>query len=229
MLALVNPTIEEIVESSNAVYNDISAVYVFTNCDFISSGAMDILKIMVENLPDDVFFILTCENLDNIPQAIKNNAVTYMMDTYSDEDKYDFLYSNEIEDLTREDEEFLVETASNLGEVKDMCSLNIGDFKEYVKSTLDVLMSDTPITHEIESKIAFYNESGKFPIRLFWRAFTAICGDKMRTEGNSLMYCRFIAITGDSLQSVIGSNIDLVDEFDSWMAQIREEYTNFTD
>ena len=227
MLAIINPTLDEVVETHNAVYNDISAVYVFSNCDYMPNKAMDILRSMIENLPDDVYFILTCESLDNIFPEIKSMSVTYMMEPYSDEDKCDWLYENEVNDLTEDDEEFLLETASNIGEVKQMCYIDIKSFKEYVKSVLDTLASNSDIPHEIGSEIDFYGESDKFPIRLFWRAFIAICGDRLQSQKDSLMYCRFIAITGDSIQELVNKDSNMKEVFESWVNQIREEFTVF--
>ena len=202
MMALINPTMEEVVEVHNTVYNDLPVVCVFHSCDYMPPKAMDIIRTMVDDLPDDVYFILTCEDFDKIIPKIKEKSVTYIMDSYSYEDKCDFLYENYSEDMEREDEEFLLETTSNLGEVQQMCNLNIKEFKEYTKMALNIVTEDSDNSHEIGSKIAFDSEEDKFPIRLFWRAFITVCGERMQTQGNSLGCCRLIAITGDYLQSV---------------------------
>lgn len=227
-MCLVNPTLDEITE----VYNDLHketlplSIYVFDDGDFIPDEATDILKKMIA---DDIeaTFIIICELLDNIPQEIKEKSVTYMMESYYDDDKFDFLYKMGINTLNREDEEFVIDTASNLSDIESLCALDIRDFKKYVNFVLDNLVSDTFIPSTNASKIAFNEEDDKFPMRMFLKAFMTICGDRMRIEGNSLMYCRFIAITGDTLQRMIGDSSDNKKVFDVWEATIRFEYKKF--
>lgn len=226
MMGIINPTLEEVVDVHNAIGKGISAVYVFSNCDSMPNKAMDILRLMIENLPDDVYFILTCELLDNIPSEIKSKAVTYMMESYSDADICDWLNENEINDLTEEDEDFLLDTATNLGEVKQLCSINIQDLKRYVLEVLDMTINGP---HEIVLRIAFDGEDDKFPLRIFWRAFIAICGDLTQTTDNSLMYCQFIAVTGDSLQELSCKEKGERTVFSKWYMNIREISENFSD
>lgn len=227
-MCVVNPTLDEMME----VYNDLHketlplSIYVFDDGDFMPDEATDILKKMIAEGVEATFIII-CELLDNIPQGIKEKSVTYMMETYYDDDKFDYLYEIGTNGLDDEDEEFIVETASNLGDIEGLFSLKIKEFKSFVEASLDNMMLNASIPHEICSKIAFDDEDDKFPVRLYWKAFITVCGDRMRTEGNSLMYCRFIAITGDALQQTIGNESSTREIFDSWEVAIREEYENF--
>ena len=226
MMALVGPTLDEIAEIHNVIYNDISVVCIFQNFESIPNKAMGIFKLMIEDMPDDVYFIISCENLDEIPIEIKSRAVTYIMDSYSDDDKNDWMYENDIEGLSEEEIEFILDVASNLGEVKRLCSMNIASFSKFVNETMDGILDNTQNTHEIASKIDFYGGDALFPFRLFLRAFTAICGDRTQTEDNPLLYCRMIAITGDALQEIAGVDSDYKAIFESWLEQIREEIDN---
>ncbi len=227
-MCVVNPTLDEITE----VYNDLHketpllSIYVFDDGDFIPDEATDILKKMIADGVETTFIII-CELLDNIPQEIKEKSVTYMMESYYDDDKFDFLYKTGINNLNRDDEEFVIDTASNLSDIESLCALDIRDFKKYVNFVLDNLVSDAFIPSTNTSKIAFNEEDDKFPMRIFLKAFMTICGDRMRIEGNSLMYCRFIAITGDTLQRMIGDSSDNEKVFDVWEATIRFEYKKF--
>ena len=209
---------------------DVKGIYVSCDCDDLTEKGMDSIREIINNLPDDVYFIITCELLDNIPADIKSKAVTYMMDSYSDDDKFDYLYECFLRGpLTEDDESFIVETASNLGEICEMLDHDVREFKVYVNYVLNSLMQPPCIPSEFACKIALSGENDKYPIRLFLRAFMAICGDKMQVEGNSLMYCRFIAITEEALQDNIGSSESSLDAFKSWESKIREEYEKFRD
>jgi hypothetical protein len=221
-MCVVNPTLDEMTE----VYNDLhkeeppSSIYVFDDGDFIPDEAMDILKSMIKD-DIDATFIIICEILDNIPQEIKKNAVTYMMETYSYEDKCEYFRLNRIDNLTEDQEEFVLETATNIGEVKEMCYMDIDGLRQSVRDMLDTLKTDENV-----SKIAFREDDDRFPIHILWKAFIAVCGEQVEKKENSLIYCRLIAITGDYLQE-LSMTEDTRDLFNSWLLAIEDEWTDF--
>lgn len=226
----VVPTLQDINETYKYLKNGFTGFCIFDNFDFVPDSAEYTLISLLEYTKSefkDIYFIFTCEDFENLPQKIKDNAVSYSLEPYYDDDKFDFLYKMGINNLNRDDEEFVIDTASNLSDIESLCALDIRDFKKYVNFVLDNLVSDAFIPSANASKIAFNEEDDKFPMRIFLKAFMTICGDRMRIEGNSLMYCRFIAITGDTLQRMIGDSSDNKKVFDVWEATVRFEYKKF--
>ena len=226
----VVPTLQDINEAYKYLKNGFTGFCIFDNFDFVPDSAKYTLMTLLEytkNEFKDIYFIFTCEDFENLPQRIKDNAVSYSLEPYYEDEKFDFIYEEGISISNNNDEEFVIETATNLDDIKTLCSHNIAEFKSFVEKSLDYVMSDTDISPEIASKIALKGEVDKFPVRLYWKAFMTVCGDRMRTDGNSLMYCRFIAITGDALQQIIGNDSSVREVFDSWEVSIREEYENF--
>lgn len=234
-ITFVPPTSEGIARIFNVAYKVDSAlpmVYVFTECDSLNKKYMDVIRVMTQNVPNNAFLILTCEMLDNIFPVIKSKSVTYMLEPYSDEDKFDYLDDVKRENqmcLLEEDEDFIVEVASNISELKMFIDMDVSSFKKYVIEAVTYIVNKpNDISTDIASKIAFKEEDSKYPLRLFWKAFIAICGDLARTTNDSLMYCRFIAITGDSLQQL---PIDISEEkvYYEWEIKIGEEKEKFRD
>ena len=228
----VVPTLQDINETYKYLKNGFTGFCIFDNFDFVPDSAEYTLISLLEytkNEFKDIYFIFTCEDFENLPQKIKDNAVSYSLEPYYEDEKFDFIYEEGISISDNDDEEFVIETATNLNDIKTLCSHNIAEFKSFVEKSLDYVTSDTDISHEIASKIALKEEVDKFPVRLYWKTFTTICGNKMREVGNALMYCRFIAITEEALHESIGNGEDISKLFTDWQVKIKAEYDKFRD
>lgn len=223
VVAPIPPDYETISSVYNSAYkvHSFEWIYLFQCCDRLSNKSIDIIKNMVNNPPDKSHIILTCESLNNIPLEIKSKAVTYMMESYSYEDKCDWLQTNEIDDLLEDQEEYILEVAANIGEMKEMCFMNIDGLRQSVREVLSTLESNENI-----SKIVSDSKEDKYPLNIFWKAFMTACGDQIENTDNSLIYCRLIAITGDYLQELPYSK-DTRGLFCSWVGDIGEEWNKF--
>ena len=192
-------------------------IYVFCKCDSMSKDSMSLIRKMIEDIPENAYIILTCETLDNIPVEIKNKAVTYMLEPYSYEDKCDYIESLD-RDIPEEDVEYILEVASNIGDIKELLNIDLADFRKFVIESLGyILKDDNPL--RIADKIALNNENDKIPLSLFLKAFNALCANQM--DKNPLLYCKFMAVTGEVLQSI--STVDHTKLFETWMEVIEKE------
>ena len=225
-------TIREVID--NAYKIDLPILYVIADCDNMSSAAANALLKVTEEPPKNAYFILTCENADNLLQTIKSRGVTYMLEPYSYEDKCDYIDyqgSKHQRYFFEEDEEFVLEVASNIGEVELFMSAYdkdphaITDFKEYVNLVIDNIAEVSGSNaFKIGEKIALKDEEDKYNLKLFWKAFNAICVDRMTAGDDPLRYARAIAITGDYSQQLNIRGINKQMLFDNWLLSIREEW-----
>lgn len=199
-------------------------VYIIENCDSMSIAAANALLKVTEEPPKNAYFILTCENIENLLPTLKSRGVTYMLEPYSYEDKCDYLDTLN-KRPTDEDVEFILEVATNIGEVKSMLDIDIGSFRDYVNLVIDNIAEVSGSNaFKIGDKIAFKEDNKKYDLTLFWKAFSAICVDRMCKEDDALKYARAIAITGDSLQQLHIKGINKQMLFDNWLLSIREEW-----
>ncbi len=194
------------------IHSDI--VYIFPDAELLSGESIEILSKLIVNIPEKSYIIITCNSLNNIPSEIKSNAVTYMMESYSYEDKCDYI--KYIVDKSEDDIRYILDVASNIGEMNELCNLDLDEFRESVKFALEDILQDKPF--RIYRKIAFHDEDDKLPMYLFWRAFNSICADNL--NDNPLLYCKFIAVTGEALQSSVTNKMKV---FDDWLDAIRDK------
>ena len=145
-----------------------------------------------------------------------------MLEPYSYEDKCDYLHTCH-KQISEEDEAFILEVATNIGEVQMLLNLDVPAFKEYVELVIDNI-SEVQMGNafKIGEKIALKDDN-KYDLRLFWRAFSCLCVDRMVGE-DALKYAVAVAITGDALQqlSIKGINKDML--FSTWVLDIRSEW-----
>lgn len=214
-------TVRQVIDASYAIEAPI--IYVFTDCDNMSSMAANALLKVTEEPPQNAYFILTCENEENLLQTIRSRGVTYMLEPYTYDDKCDYIEQHGAPEL-EEDENFILDVASNLGEVKQLLDMDIHSFKNYVELVIgNIAEVSGSNAFKIGDKIALKDDEDKYDLRLFWKAFRSVCTDKLKAE-NDLKYARAIAITGDSLSQLNIRGINKQMLFDVWTLSIREEW-----
>lgn len=215
-------SIREVIKSSYEITEPM--LYVIADCDNMSSAAANALLKVTEEPPHNAYFVLTCENEENLLQTIRSRGVTYMLEPYSYEDKCDYIEVDPTPNW-REDEEFILDVASNIGEVKSLLEMNVERFRKYVDLVIDNIAEvQESNAFKIGDKIALKDETDKYDLRLFWKAFRAICVDRMKDTDDPLKYARAIAITGDSISQLNIRGINKQMLFDTWTIQIREEW-----
>lgn len=223
-------TIRGIIETSYKA--ELPVLYIIPDCDNMSSASANALLKVTEEPPHNAYFILTCENEENLLSTIRSRGVIYMLEPYTYEDKCDYIDyqgSKNQRYFFEEDEKFVLEVASNIGEVElfmsayDKDTHAITDFKEYVNLVIDNIadVSDSN-SFKITSKINLKDEVDKFDLVLFLRAFNALCVDRMMGSEDPLRYANAVAITGDTLQELHIKGINKQMVVDRWIIAIRE-------
>lgn len=202
---------------------ELPIIYLIADCDSMSSASANAILKVTEEPPRNAYFILTCENLDNLLPTIKSRGVTYMLEPYSYEDKCD--YVDTIQEQFADDiVEFVLDIASNIGECKELLNIDLKAFIDYVNLVIDNIAEVSGSNaFKIADKIALKDESDKYNLRLFWKAFRAICVDRM-SSGDAIKFARAVALTGDYLQQLSIKGINRQMLFDAWMLDIRNEW-----
>jgi len=225
MSVSVGTNVDDIREITELAYKVTdTVVYIVADCDNMSSASANALLKVTEEPPQNAYFILTCENEENLLSTIRSRGVTYMLAPYTYDDKCDYL--DTCEKRPKEtDVEFVLEVASNLGEIEQLLNMDINAFRDYVTLVIDNIaeVSDSN-AFKIADKIAFKDENDKYNLKLFWKAFNSICVDRMREGKDPLMYARAIGVTGDYAQQLNIRGINKQMLFCSWVIAIREEW-----
>lgn len=217
-------TIRNIIETCYKA--DLPMFYIIPDCDNLSTAAANALLKVTEEPPKEAYFILTCENENNLLSTIRSRGVTYMMEPYSYEDKCD--YVNQLYDMSKWNDaetEFALDTATVPGDIDYLWTTDIKGYIEFVNLVIDNIAEvQDSNAFKIGDKIALKDEEDKYNLRLFWKAFNVLCVSKMRNGEDPLKFARAIAITGDYAQQLNIRGINKQMLFDNWVLAIREEW-----
>lgn len=215
-------TIRNIIETSYKV--DISIFYILPDCDTLSVAAANALLKVTEEPPKNAYFILTCENEDNLLQTIRSRGVTYMLEPYSYEDKCDYI-SQKYSDIGNELMEFVLDVAVTPGDIDILLATDTFAFRDFVALVVDNIAEvEGSNAFKIAEKLALKDEKDKYNLKLFWKIFNAICVSKMYDSKDPLVYARAIAVTGECSQQLSIKGINKQMLFDTWILKIREEW-----
>lgn len=215
-------TVREIIDAAYSI--DTPIVYVIPDCDNMSGASANALLKITEEPPRNAYFIITCENEENLLSTIRSRGVTYMLEPYSYEDKCDYIEEQGAPPL-EEDEEFILEVASNCGEVQQLLNMDIHQFKTYVDLVIDNIAEVSGSNaFKIGEKVALKDEEDKYNLKLFLKAFNSMCVSRMYENKDPLKYARAIGITGDYIQQLNIRGINKTMLFDNWILAIREDW-----
>ena len=216
-------SIREVID--NAYKIELPILYVIADADNMSSASANALLKVTEEPPKNAYFIITCENEENLLPTIRSRGVTYMLEPYTYEDKCDYLkgsFWNLEESLI----EFILEVASNMGELNYLVELDMIEFQDYVNLVIDNIAEVSGSNaFKIGEKIALKDENDKYDIRIFWKAFRSICIDRMNENIDPTKYATAVAITGDCLSELNIRGVNKQMLFDKWLLTIREAWS----
>lgn len=217
-------TIRNIIETCYKA--DLPIFYIIPDCDNLSLATANALLKVTEEPPRNAYFILTCENEENLLSTIRSRGVTYMLEPYSYEDKCD--YVNMMYDMnkwTDKETEFALDTATTPGDINYLWSTNLPDFISYVNLVIDNIAEvQDSNAFKIGNNIALKDEEDKYSLKLFWKAFNVLCVDRMKNGDDPLKYARAIGITGEYAQQLNIRGINKQMLFDQWVVSIREDW-----
>lgn len=217
-------TIRNIIETCYKA--DLPIFYIIPDCDNLSLAAANALLKVTEEPPRNAYFILTCENEENLLSTIRSRGVTYMLEPYSYEDKCD--YVNMMYDMNKwkdKETEFALDTATTPGDINYLWSTNLPDFISYVNLVIDNIAEvQDSNAFKIGNNIALKDEEDKYSLKLFWKAFNVLCVDRMKNGDDPLKYARAIGITGEYAQQLNIRGINKQMLFDQWVVSIREDW-----
>ena len=102
-------------------------VYIIADTDSMSLRSKNSLLKVFEEPPNNAYFILTCENIDNVLPTIRSRGSVYFMLPYS-RDELSLFVSR---DLSEEDKNIILDIANTPGDVIELNSINIEEFYNF--------------------------------------------------------------------------------------------------
>ena len=169
-------TVREII--TQAYKRITTMVYIIPDADSMSNAAKNALLKVTEEPPNEAYFIMTLEDENNTLETIRSRATMFHMDRYTPDEieehfkqRFGVVWDREI-DIIRE-------LCSTPGDVETIMTYDATNFYDYVQLVVDNI-SEVSLANalKISEKIALKDESDKYDLKLFWRAFQSVCIDR---------------------------------------------------
>ena len=135
--------------------------YIFRNADDMSANAKNALLKVVEEPPNNAYFIMTVQNIDNMLGTIKSRGTVIKMEPYTREEL-----------LSATNDEIILNYCSNIGQIQ----IDKSDIKKAEKCADDVInslknKSGTSLLKACTQLKSKQTESEKVDCLLFFRVF----------------------------------------------------------
>lgn len=205
------------------------AVYLIPDADNMSIAAKNALLKITEEPPNNSFFIMTLESVNNTLDTIRSRAAIFYMDRYTSDEilEYALTVSDIDEDENCETIKSIIKgSCETPGEVDILLDCGALDFYNYVNLVFDNIgTAPSANVFKIASKIALKDDDEGFDLRLFWKLFCIVGLDRSSISNPyeiTQKYGNMVAITSQYLQKAKIRGINKQMLIDMWILDIRK-------
>lgn len=238
-------SVNEVRQAISQSYNISGKQFIlFADADRMSLPAKNALLKVTEEAPNDTYFIITLEDINNTLDTIRSRAIIYVLQNYSRDD-IDSYYLQKVEEPRKYEREIILSLCETMGEVNTLLNIDAVEFFEYVSYVVDnIAETSGSNSFKIADKLSLKADSEGYDLKMFLKTFMFICIRRMeagqlscfnRTTGNVLVsenhihenpikYLNGEAITSTYLRELNITGINKQMLFDSWLLAIRDNW-----
>ena len=202
------------------VYKVGNRTFIMPDADTMSNAAKNALLKVIEECPNDNYFIMTLEDENNTLETIRSRGTVFHMDRYTPDEIEEYWRSRYIS--IQDDPWIHKELCETPGDVDLLVKMGTLQFYDYVQLVVDNIAEvSLANAFKIPSKVALKEDAEGYDLRLFWKAFMSVCWERSY-EQDTKKYCDGIVITSRYLQKLRVKGINRSMLMDNWVLEIRE-------
>ena len=212
-------TIREIIQE--AYKQRESCCYILADADTMSLAAKNALLKVTEEPPNNSYFIMTLEDINNTPETIKSRATVFNMETYTQSEIVEF-YTRQFPKGTKEEKELVKSICTTMGEAMLFVSQKPVEFINYIKSVYENINEVSGAnSFKIANRISLKEDAEGFDLELFWKCFILYCMNEYKATKEQAHIER-LKITSKYLRQLKTKGINKQMLFDCWILDIRK-------
>jgi len=187
--------------------------FIIPDADDMSNAAKNALLKVVEECPNDNYFIMTLEDEVNTLVTIRSRAQIFYMDMYFPKDLTDYADAIGIKD--EEELKIIADVCTTPGDINILCKQGVKDFYDYTKLVLENV-ADVSLANalKIPDKLALKDGDDGYDLRLFLRMFMSLC---ITNQANA----RWVEYTSRCLTKMRIKGINKQMLLDTWILSLR--------
>lgn len=204
-------------------------IYLIADADKMSIGAKNSLLKVIEEPPNNAYFIMTLQTMENTLPTIKSRCYELKMDNYTDTDITKFI--NDVDNtLDTSSKLRLQECCTNRYEVELFIKYGIDEFYSYaVKVTNNIYKVQSANAFKLAEKLDIKNDGNGYNIELFLQVVNQIYITELLRETDEIDYKKYgasITATAKTLQKLNITGINRQALIDMWILDIRKIWLN---
>ena len=208
-------------------YNVHDRTFIIPDANELSTAAQNALLKILEEYPNNNSFILTVEDTSQLLPTIVSRCEVFHMDRYTPDEIFNYYWT--VGDMPN-DAELVRELCETPGEVLkciSMCKGTIVTFYDYVRLVIDHIATVSgsnvfKVADRVELKS---DQSDKYDLKLFWKAFIRGCYHKFLSKQLSpKQTVDAIRTTEKCIAQLRSKGINKQMLFDVWLLDIRKEW-----
>lgn len=176
----IEPKIDAIREMIEMAYKQTEPIiYLIQNADKMSIGAKNSLLKVIEEPPNNAFFIMELQQMENTLETIKSRCQQIKMESYTEEE-LDYMidslqpqYNNQI---TQKEKMILGRSAQNYYQLKKMLDYGVWSFYDYVDKVYNnIYKVQSANSFKIAEKIDLKDTGEGYDLEMFWNMYIYRC------------------------------------------------------
>lgn len=205
------------------------SVFTFFDADNMSAQAENALLKVSEEIPNNVYIIMTVSDISSILPTIKSRAIIYHIPPYSIAELCE--YAHEVI-KAKYDDDIISQLCDNPGEINLLYERDAEALWEYAYKAIDNIAEVSGANaFKMANKIDFKGDDAeKFDMQLFLKAFRQICTEKMSDavidgdKDNINKYGAGIDVVNHIIQQLHITGINKSALFDMFILDIRKAW-----
>ena len=214
--------VESVRKMIDMAYKIGNRTFIMPDADTMSNAAKNALLKVIEECPNDNYFIMTLEDENNTLETIRSRGTVFHMDRYTPDEIGSYFYDKYHANHDKDEEEIVRELCDTPGDVDTLVKMGIKEFYDYVQLVVDNIAEvSLANAFKIPSKVALKEDAEGYDLRLFWKAFVNVCWNRSY-DYDTKKYCDGIVVTSKYLQKLRAKGINRSMLMDNWVLEIRE-------
>ena len=194
-------------------------LYIIPDADHISLSSKNALLKITEEPPNNSYFIMTLENLDNTLPTLKSRGAVFYMDPYTSEDILEYA-KRQGYDL-KGSEEIVKNICRVPGEIETIIQYDIREFDKYLDNVVEYIgLVNGANAFKIADKLKYKEEDEGYDILLFMRGLSYKFAKKM-WDTLDLKYARAIQLISKYIRDLQVKSINKRWTIEMWILEIR--------
>jgi len=231
----VGTKIDEIREMIQMAYKQTEPIiYLIQNADKMSIGAKNSLLKVIEEPPNNAYFIMELQQIENTLDTIKSRCQQIKMENYKEPEIEKLINMYYYDVVKAEDRAIIFKVCQNKYQIGLLLKYGPSEFYDYVDKVYNnIYKVQSANSFKIAEKIDLKDTGEGYDLEMFWKLYEEVCMDKLISlkEGydfdNNYDYkiiSNCISITSVYMNKLNINGINKQSLIDMWILDIRKEW-----